>query len=113
HAGQVRDVSFSPDGSRIASASEDATAIVWSTVSGERLLAPRHRASVRAVCFSPCGGYIATASEDKTVRLWDARDGSGIAVFTEHDAEVTHVAFAAGGDTLVSAASDGTDVLPP
>ncbi|KAI0687174.1 hypothetical protein C8T65DRAFT_140721 [Cerioporus squamosus] len=43
-------------------------------------------------------------SEDKTVRLWDARDGSGIAVFTEHDAEVTHVAFAAGGDTLVSAA---------
>ena len=54
--GHVESASFSPDGSRIVTASSDNTTKVWDATSGAQILAPANRrCSVLAASFSPDG----------------------------------------------------------
>ena len=61
---------FSPDGSRILTASSDTTARLWDRDGGQLATLEGHRGVRRAV-FAPDGKRILTASWDKTVHLWD------------------------------------------
>ena len=71
HSGEVRSVSFSPDGSRLASASTDGTIRIWDVAKGDTLLVLRdHREAVYAVTFSPDGAFLVSGSADRTARLW-------------------------------------------
>ena len=73
HEGSVRSADFSPDGSRILTASDDNTARLWDSSSGQLLATLKgHEATVWSAAFSPDGKRIVTASEDKTARLWVA-----------------------------------------
>jgi tetratricopeptide (TPR) repeat protein len=67
-------VAFSPDGTRLATGSEDGSARVWDAASGKKLLEIRHDSPVTAVAFSPDGYRLATGSEDKSVRIWSVAD---------------------------------------
>ena len=69
-------VSFSPDGTRIVTGSDDKTAKVWDARTGTPLLDLKgHTGEVTSVSFSPDGTRIVTGSEDKTAKVWDARTG--------------------------------------
>jgi eukaryotic-like serine/threonine-protein kinase len=69
-------VAFSPDGSRIASASSDFMVKVWDVATGQKTLTLcGHIGTVTGVGFSPDGSQIASASSDKTVRIWDTATG--------------------------------------
>jgi hypothetical protein len=63
---------FSPDGSRIVTASSDKTARIWDAANAKEIAALRgHDAPVMSAAFSPDGSRIVTASSDKTARVWD------------------------------------------
>ena len=78
---------FSPDGSRIVTASGDKTARIWDAATGKEIAVLRGHddASCISAAFSPDGSRIVTASEDNTARIWDAATGKEIAVLRGHD----------------------------
>lgn len=76
HAGQIEALRFSPDGTRLASASADKTARAWDAENGKPLgPAIKHRGIVHSVDFSTDGRYVLTGSADKTAMLSDVRAG--------------------------------------
>ena len=68
-------VAFSPDSSRLVSASFDKTAKLWDVTTGQELLTlGGFQQQVSGISFSPNGRQLATASREGTVKVWDARD---------------------------------------
>ncbi|KYF94708.1 hypothetical protein BE20_05765 [Sorangium cellulosum] len=64
-------VAFSPDGTRIATGSQDDTVRVWhADGAGEPLVLRASDAPINAVAFSPDGQRIVAAADDRVVRVW-------------------------------------------
>ena len=75
HTKSVYSASFSPDGSRIVSASWDNTVRIWNAATGECIRTLEgHASEVNSASFSPDGSRIVSASSDKTLRIWDISD---------------------------------------
>jgi WD40 repeat protein/tRNA A-37 threonylcarbamoyl transferase component Bud32 len=73
HTAAVLSVSFSPDDSRIVTASADRTAKVWDAKSGAEVLTlTGHSGGVTCASFSADGSRVVTGSQDQTARVWDA-----------------------------------------
>jgi WD40 repeat protein len=109
HTNMVRSLSYSPDGSRLASASEDQTVKVWDARSGAEVLCLRgHTERVFSVTFSPDGTRLASASWDGTVKVWDARTGALLRNLSGHTGGVLSVSYSPDGTRLASASWDNT-----
>jgi eukaryotic-like serine/threonine-protein kinase len=69
----VLSAAFSPDGTRIVTASGDKTARLWDAETGKPIGEPLtgHAEGVWSAAFSPDGKRVVTASWDKTGRLWE------------------------------------------
>lgn len=108
HTNPVLDCVFSPDGSRILSASADRTLRVWDAASGAELLVLQgHGGRVMCCAFSPDGNRLVSGSADKTVRLWDAGSGAELAMWEGHTADVLDCRFSPDGRWVASAGGDG------
>jgi WD40 repeat protein len=113
HVADVWGVAFSPDGTRVASASLDSWARVWDAGTGRlvRAVGP-HPTWVRAVAYSPDGRLLATSCDDGRPRLWEAADGRPVRTFAGHTnaafGGMGGVAFSRDGSRLASAGCDWT-----
>ena len=110
HKYLVDDISFSPDGTYLATASEDGTAKLVEVATGREVTNVRHRGGVKAVSFSPNGTYLATASGDKTAKLIEVATGREVTTIT-HWNEVKAVSFSHDGTYLVTISDDNTAKL--
>jgi WD40 repeat protein len=108
----VKAFAFSPDGSRIVSASYDRTLKLWDAKTGAELTTlAGHRNSAFACAFSPDGSRIASGSPDwvdSTLKLWDAKTGAKLATLAGHKLGVKACAFSPDGSGIVSTSGDST-----
>jgi eukaryotic-like serine/threonine-protein kinase len=109
HDDIVVSAAYSPDGTRIVTASHDKTARIWDSRTGIQLAVLKgHGGTVRSAAYSPDGTRIVTASGDKTARIWDAQLGVQLAVLSGHSDLVTSAAYSPDGTRIVTASHDRT-----
>jgi WD40 repeat protein/class 3 adenylate cyclase len=76
HTGDINDLNFSPDGSRLVTVAADKNGIIWNPRTGERLVTlSGHTDLVQGVSFSNDGSLVATSGWDGTLRIWDVDTG--------------------------------------
>ena len=108
HRNIVFALSFSPDGTTLASASHDHTLKLWQLKTRLALTTfSGHSSSVTGVAFSPDGQTIASASQDKTVRLWQPHNPIRT-LLGKHGDSVQAVVASKNQLLLASSSLDGT-----
>ena len=70
----IHGVDFSPDSTRLVTASGNRTATVWNVATRKKVQRLGHKTPVTAAKYSPQGDRIATATR-KSVQVWDSNDG--------------------------------------
>ena len=104
---QILALAFSPDRTRLASASKDKTVRLWNINTHESMTLQKHTGWANVLAFSPNGKILASGSVDKTVQLWDTATGEPLATLTGHVNGIAALAFSPDGTTLASASADG------
>ncbi len=105
HKGLVDSLTFSPDGSILATANHHGTVMLWDMHRKDTLGQPlrAHNGTVTSVAFSPDGNTLASAGGDRTVMLWDPQSPQPIMppIYTHQD-WVFSLAFSPNGKLLAS-----------
>jgi serine/threonine protein kinase len=109
HLGQVLAVACSPNGERVVTGGEDATARVWESASGEeRFPLKGHNSPITCVAVSPDGQRIVTGGQDQTANVWEAATGKFLFALEGHSNQLTSVAFSPDGERIATGSLDRT-----
>ncbi len=109
HNGQVWDIEFNRDGTRLATASADDSVRVWDPSSGQ-LLGVLAGSSDDCLCvaFHPDHSRIVTGGRDQVIHVWDSQTFEEVAQLRGHRSYVKTLAFNPAGSVLVSGSGDHT-----
>jgi WD40 repeat protein/serine/threonine protein kinase len=104
HDDYIFNVAYSPDGTTLATASQDGTARIFDAATGQGLRTLRgHEPDICwNVCYSPDGRWLASCGRDKTVRVWEMPSGRLFRTLSGHPDFVRSVAFSPDGRLLAS-----------
>ena len=92
HDHRVDSVAVSPDGTWLASGSDDHTVKLWDVQTGEcRATLTGHTDCIRSVAITPDGQRILSGSFDQSLRIWDAGSGVELAKLEGHTGKIWSV----------------------
>ncbi|MBV8756677.1 MAG: protein kinase [Deltaproteobacteria bacterium] len=111
HAKKLVELAFSPDGTRLASASEDAHITVWRVADGTQLATMTMEGALRSLAWSPDGTRLAGGSYESTVAVFDAATGTALAHMKGHKDSVESVRFDRSGKRVLSGSRDNTAIV--
>jgi WD40 repeat protein len=112
HDDDVKGISFSPDGSRVATGSKDKSVIIWDAVTGDKIKALNgHSNDVNTVAYSPDGKYLVSGSDDNTIMIWDAATGNSGKSLNGHSDRISVLSFIPGSTVLTSGDSTSNAVV--
>lgn len=101
------DVTFSPDGEKLAACGADRMIRVFDLQSGDELLSIEDHADwVHSVGWSPDGKQLVSSSRDKTAKIFDAETGNAVITFNGHNDVVTQAKFLPDGKQVISSGRD-------
>jgi WD40 repeat protein len=101
HEATINCAAVSEDGRMAATASDDGTAVLWETATGERLHVLPHEGPVKAVAFQPGGKLVATGGRE--LKLWSAASGQPLAAKFAGCSDIWHVSFSEDGQRVLAA----------
>ena len=107
HTQRVSSAAFSPNSTRVVTASSDGTARVWDVENGASVLTLHHPHGVNSAEFSPDGARVVTTGVDNA-RVWDATSGAQQLQLLGHHGNVADARFTQRGDAIITASQDGT-----
>src|SRR5262249_37323191 len=106
HFNFVQNLSFAPDGSRLASGGNDGTVRVWDLRNEEARILYRHDGILRAVHFLADGNTVASGGSDRTMRV--SKVGTSDTHVYQMPAIVQVLERSADGRSLAAGLSDGS-----
>ena len=118
HKGNVNDLAFTPDGSKLAAAAGEPGSAgevrLWNVADGQLVKVfggdgpGGHKDAAYAVAVSPDGRTIASGSYDQRIILWDVESGRPQRTLEGHNGAIFGLAFRKDGKVLASASADRT-----
>lgn len=105
HEDKITAVEFSPDGSRVATASLDGTVRIWNGECGDELVRFQ---GYHPVTFNAEGTLIVTSTADNTACIRNVASGYEIACLKGHEDDLKTALFSPDGRRVATTASDGT-----
>ena len=109
HGGRQSYISFSPDGSTIATGNMDGIVWLWKTNNGEKIkeFDPQVDEWVTALDFSYDGNFLASGFADGVIRLWNVESGELSENFKyEIEGGINDIVFSPDGKMLASVIPD-------
>jgi WD40 repeat protein len=114
HQGPVTALAYAPDGTRVASASEDSTLSIWSLKNPDQEVICWHAGAVLSFAWSPDGAYLVSACQhEQSLQSWDAFSGRPgqripLSVSSTQLLTIQTIAWSPNGDVLAAGCDDGT-----
>ena len=107
HGGPILAVTFTADGTRIATGSYDTACRICACPTSFRLESSmEQRGHVWDVAFNPAGTLLATAADDNTARVWDVVKFEHHGDTLPHPKPVRAVAFSPDGRSILTGCKD-------
>ncbi len=109
HKNAVRMVDWSPDGSRIATASDDSTAVVWDAETGDKLFTLRwsNSGAFTHIKWNKDSMYIATGDQNGYAIVWDCNTGERKNLNRFSITPTTSLCWNVNGSNLISSYMGG------
>lgn len=112
HGLQINDIEYSPDGTKIATCSEDNTIKIWEIATGREMTTMfGHTKAVNDLAFAPDSKTLVSVSDDRKVIIWNVETGKSVKVISDHKNKVLGVDYSPSGEYFATCGADKVVLL--